>query len=64
MLNTIVSLLSLFSSEISGYRDPVSLDQDDFNVTVRLRSIIFIKNYSVNFPLINKFSTLPTTEPE
>ncbi|CBY38821.1 unnamed protein product [Oikopleura dioica] len=26
-------------SEISGYRDPVSLDQDDFNVTVRTAMI-------------------------
>ena len=33
-----------FSSEISGFREPVSLDQDDFNVTVRRRLILMI-NY-------------------
>ena len=33
-----------FFSEISGFREPVSLDQDDFNVTVRRRLIIMI-NY-------------------
>ena len=57
-------LIYPFSSEISGYRDPVSLDQDDFNVTVRIRLIILFNNYSLDFVKLTNCPLYTQKNPE